>query len=150
MPGKNTITIDGETWDLYAPKGKKGFVVVPKLLALISEIVYAANLGNIDLAAILTDDGFNIAALSAGVLPAVAHISRSLVDQWDMISEDILPVLLCKDSEWLDTHGEPHELLKALWISLNFQIPRILGPEQWESLKKSFSEVAEEEDTTTD
>lgn len=155
MPGKTEITIAGETWELHEPEGTESFVVVPKVLTIVSEILFTAARGNIDLTALLDEEGLNLAALTSGVLPAANAISRMLTEKWDDILE-ILPILLCQDAEWLKTHGKPYELLRAMWIAINFQIPGIIGPEQWEALKKSFSEARaeveaeeQEEDTTT-
>lgn len=152
MPGNDpvTITIAGETWELQKPKGSKKFVVVPKLLIFASEIIYTAARANIDLSGLINEDGFNLAALSSGVLPAARSVAMMLAEKWDQV-EDLLPILLCKDRQWLEENGEPYEYLRALWTALNFQIPGIIGPEQWQALKKSYTAAAEEEvaDTTT-
>lgn len=155
MPGKSdpvSITIADETWELYKPKGMKAAIVVPKLLIIASEIIFTATRANIDLSGLMNEEGFNLSALSSGVLPAARSIAIMLADKWELV-EGLLPILLCKDREWLEENGEPYEYLRALWTALNFQIPGIIGPEQWASLKKSYSEAAEEEeteDTTTD
>ena len=146
MPGKTesvTITIADETWELHEPEGTQAFIVVPKLLIFVSEVLYTAGRANIDLTSLMSEDGLNLSALSSGVLPAARSVAMMLVEKWDLVQE-ILPILLCKDAQWLKTHGKPYEILRALWTALNFQIPGILGKEQWQSLKKSYSAGREE------
>ena len=60
-----------------------------------------------------------------------------------LISEEIFPLLLNKDKEYLDTHGTPIELMTAFWQALTYHAPTIFGTSAWEGLKKLASEEEE-------
>ena len=156
MPRKEkpvTVTIAGETWELNALAGTKSFLIVPKLIGLVSEAVYAAGRANINLKSLITDDGFNFGAITTDNLRAFSYVAELLADKWDVIVKEILPVLLNCKAEWLEENGAPFELMAAIGISLNFNAPYIFGDKNWVALKKLLSaesEVEEENPSETD
>ena len=156
MPRKEkpvTVTISGETWELTPLAGTDAFVIVPKLIGLVSEAVYAAGRANINLKTLITDEGFNFGAITVDNLRAFSYVADMLVEKWDVISGEILPVLLCCKAEWLKKNGSPWELMSAIGVSLNFNAPVVFGDKNWVALKKSLTvenEPEEEEQSETD
>jgi len=151
MPRKEkpvTVTIAGETWELKALAGTKSFIVVPRIIGLASEVIFAAGRANIELKSLITEEGFDFSAITAENFLAFKYIAELLSKEWSAISKDILPILLGSDPAWLEENGSPFELMAAIGTSLNFNAPYIFGDKNWVALKKLLSaesEVEEEE-----
>ena len=135
-----TITVADETWPLVPPSGTKAFVVVPRLISLVSEAIAAAGRANINLRTLINEDGFNFASITAENLLAFKYIADMLVDRWDSIVSDIFPVLLSRDDQaWFESNGTPFEYFAAISTALNFNAPFIFGDKAWSALKKSLT-----------
>ena len=162
MPGKTKVvdfeevivTIGGETWALQPAKGMRGMVVVPKIISLLSEMVYGAARAEVDLRTLINEDGINFSAIKAENLLAFKYVSDILAENWEMICLQIMPVLLSRDAKFLANEGTWIEHLRALNTAVNFHAPYLLGDETWDGLKKSFAAPEEgeqeEQDMTTD
>lgn len=160
MPGKAkdvkeavTISIAGEEWELAPAQGWRGMIVVPKIISLLSEMIYGASRAEIDLRTLIDENGINFSAIRAENLLAFKYIADILAKNWQEISMEIMPVLLNKEAKFLANEGTWIEHLRALNAAVNFHAPYLLGDDTWSGLKKSFVEAEEEEanqDTTTD
>jgi len=148
MPRKKspvTVTVAGETWELSPLAGTKSFIVVPRIIGLASEVIFAAGRANIELKTLITEDGFDFSAITAENFLAFKYIAELLAKEWSAISKDILPVLLGADPAWLEENGSPFELMAAIGTSLNFNAPYIFGDKMWVGLKKLLVAESSEE-----
>ena len=151
MPGKSeivemdavTVTIGDKTWALAPARGLRGMIVVPKLISLLSEMVYGAAKAEDNLRTLIDENGINFSSIKAENLLAFKYIADVLSEHWEDIGRQIMPVLLNTDAKFLADNGTWIEHLKALNTAINFHAPYLLGDETWDGLKKSF--VAPEE-----
>lgn len=146
MPGEEsvTITIAGESWEVTPLRGLKSIRMVPKVLSMASELVAAAAKSGIDVGAILTTEG-ELSFSTDKVLMAVAFISDVLGKRYTEFSQDIVPFLLQKDYAWLADNGSMGELFSALWEAAQFHISTSFGQGVRDAIKKSVTDVAEED-----
>jgi len=156
MPGKkqaldltapDVIQIAGEKWRLVPIVGMKSFFVVPKIIGLVSKIVYSALRADFDLRGIFggTEGDFDILSkVRVENLMAIPYMMETLDQSKDDIVNEILPALLCKDSVWLLNNGKPAEFLEAIFKAFSWHAPSIFGEKPWAALKKLISVSGEE------
>jgi hypothetical protein len=145
MPGSEpvVITLGTRKVILKPPLGMKSFRMMPKILRLLSEWVYAAIQAGIPLHKWFLEG--EIGQIEAGnTLRAVLFISEKMDEQWDIISKEIVPFLLQCNIKALD-EATPKEIMGSLWTSLSFHAPYVFGEDTSEALKKLV--VAEEVET---
>jgi hypothetical protein len=118
--------------------------MVPKILSIASELIVAASKAGIDVGAILTTTE-EISLDASKVLTAVAFVSDVLGKRYTEFSKDVVPFLLQKDYEWLSEHGSMIELFSGMWEALQFHINTSFGQGVRDAIKKSVTDVAEEE-----
>lgn len=150
MPGKdNEVTIADKTWELTPLAGLKAIRMMPKVISVAAEVLWAA-----------TDAGFPLIELFSGeldsvgltsVLKAMKFVADTLGKRFDELALEIVPFLLQQDQQWLQSHGSMEEIGKALWIAGQYHIKTSFGEEVIEALKKSVAaeeeEAAEEQDS---
>lgn len=148
---ENVVTVSGESWELEPIAGMKNFFVVPKIINLVSMVTYSALKADFDLRGIFGQaDGDILERLQIKNLLAIPYVMDSLEEKKVEIANDIVPVLLCRDSAWLMTHGEPGELMAAVWKAFKWHAPSLFGEKPWGALKKFISEAGEEATEETD
>lgn len=152
MPGKDdavTITIADEVWELKPPRGMKAFKMMPKVVRILSEWVWGAIQNGIPLDKMFLE-GSEISITSLDGLKAIGFISQKIVENFGELALEIIPFLLQCKPAFLQDHGEPREILTALWTSLKFHAPYVFGSEVTDALKKSVTagQVEEAEDQT--
>lgn len=147
MPGSEPVVITLGTRNIILdpPKGMKAFRMMPKILRILSEWVYAAIQAGIPLHKWFLEGELGQVDVGS-TLKAVLFISEKMDEQWDTISKDIVPFLLQCDIEVLD-EASPKEIMGALWASLGFHAPYVFGEDTSEALKKLV--VAEEDEVET-
>jgi len=148
---ENVISIQGETWELTPIMGLKGFFVVPKIVDIVSRVVYSALKADFDLRGLLGGDGedFDILGkIKVENLLALPYVMGTLEENKTMISNDIVPALLGRSTVWLMDHGTPAELATAIFKALKWHAPSIFGEKPWGALKKLVSASEQEEEKT--
>ena len=152
---ENVISIQGEAWELKPMLGLKGFFVVPKIVDIVSHVVYSALKADFDLRGLFGGEGadFNLLEkIKVENLLAIPYVMTTLEENKAMISNDILPALLSRDAAWLMNHGTPAELASAIFKAFTWHAPSIFGEKPWSALKKLVSaseqEVEAEVETT--
>lgn len=145
MPGSDSVivSIGGKEITLKPLVGLKSMIVFPKLISVVTKVVYAAGKADIDLRGIFGSSEFNWDALKFSDLMAVPYVADTIAELWPMISTQVMPALLGESVEFLLNNGAPHEHYTAIWEALKFHAPTVFGEETWSGLKKLL--VAEEE-----
>jgi len=146
MPGTE-ITIGEKTWVLQPPKGLKSIRLMPKVVSILSEWVYIATQAGIPLGQLLQGDTETVN--TDALLKVLAVVANQMGDDFDVLADEIFPFLLQCHKDFLRNNGEPHEIIKALWIAIKFHFPYIFGTGTAEALKKlvAVEEVAAEQAT---
>ncbi len=154
----NVISIQGETWELDPITGLKSFFVVPKIIDIVSRVVYSALQADFDLRGLFGgEEGFDfLGSFKPENLLAIPYVMETLEKYKVVLSNEVLPALLSRTPVWLFSHGTPAELTAAIYKAFKWHAPSIFGEKPWGALKKllaaSAEEVAEEKtaEQTTD
>ena len=139
---ENVISIQGETWELTPIMGLKGFFVVPKIVEIVSRVVYSALKADFDLRGLFGGDNEEfdfLEKIKVENLLALPYVMETLEEHKVMISNDIVPALLSKNAAWLMGHGTPAELTAAIFKAFKWHAPSIFGEKPWAALKKLVS-----------
>ena len=145
MPGKTEITIAGETWELAPLKGLKAMKVMPKVIGIAAEVLFAGQESGFRIDQIFIEGDTDIKFDLGTALKAMKLVSDVVGERFDEIAADIMPLLLQKPYGWLWEHGLINEILKAMWDAIKFHIETSFGSEVIEALKKSMTAPPEEE-----
>ena len=146
MPGKNDVVVSiGEKDIVLKPLvGMRSMIVFPKVIGVVTKIVYAAGKADIDLRGIFGGDDFDWSKFKFSDLLAVPYVAETIASLWPEISTQIMPQLLGESAEFLLNNGSPNEHFIAIWEALKFHAPTVFGEDTWSGLKKLLEEEEEE------
>ncbi len=146
LSAPDVISIAEETWELVKIQGMKGFFVVPKIIEVVTRIVYAALKADFDLRGLFGGDSEDFdffSNLKPDNLLAIPYVMETLDKYKVVISNEILPALLSRDAAWLMNNGTPSEIAVALWKAFRWHAPSIFGEKPWNALKKLATDQEE-------
>ena len=139
MPGKVEVTIAGETWELKPLTGLKSFKMLPQIVSIATELIWAIEKSGFPLGEVFSEPDSWDAITVPQILKALKFVSDTLGSRFDELRLNVVPFLLQKDQKWLDESGTLPELAKAIWQAVQFHIGTSFGEETLEALKKSLA-----------
>jgi len=146
MEEKVTVSVGGETWDITPLKGLRAIQIMPDVIGMCAEIVYAAYKGGIRIDEWFSEDFDGEIRLQLDtILRAIGFVSNVLGEKYDRFSREIVPFLLQKDYEFLENNGTMQEIGIALWRAVQFHIKTSFGEEVLTALKNFAGSGAQEE-----
>jgi len=138
MPKKCEVEVGGRRWEIIPLRGLKSIKLMPKVISIGSELLWAANNAGFPLAELFTEEQ-DLTASFGDVIKAVKFVSDTLGTRFDEIRIEIIPFLLQQETQWLQDNGTPREIFLSLWKAIKFHAETSFGEEVVEALKKSLA-----------
>jgi hypothetical protein len=161
IPVLNKIVIGDKELRLSPLKGRKARLMIPKIVNVISRIIFAAIRAGVDTGKILAFFGTEGKEIEWSTIPlddllkAVHFMIESITDDHlEFINDEAMPFLLQLPLEnadwkkWWNEEAEPLETYQAVYKAIRYHLSTSFGKATVEAVKKSLA--AEEEAAESD
>lgn len=151
---KHVVKIENREFELHPMRGRKARTMVPRILSLVSGVLYAALKSGVNIPALgqrfstwidqeAGGEGTSLAELLEGVdlgqvLLSVRLVLKQINEDYDAIEKVFIPYLLCMDEEeakWLEDHGDLWEVYEATALAIRYHLQTSFGKRVGEAIK---------------